>query len=260
MKWFQHLTRSGDDPDIGEITTVFGFKGYYMFFRTLEIMADEFNVENPGENSFDFRWFLERFSRKIDKKTLLKFLDLTKKQERISYKIENNVIHLNCHKLKDLADDYTRKRIAGKLEINPEKIQKKSDMSTVHKDKDKSKDKNKDKKEDIYKETRHEVVRYLNEKTGKDFDLDSNEAIKYINGRLSDKKKPATLEELKKVIDIKCSQWLKNKEFNKNLRPSTLFRPSNFENYRNELPMKDIGRIGNGKTKGKYDDCIDEEV
>ena len=68
------------------------------------------------------------------------------------------------------------------------------------------------------------------------------------------------LEELKRVIDIKCSQWLKNKEFNKNLRPSTLFRPSNYENYRNELQKKDIGRLGNGKSKGKYADCIDEEV
>jgi len=62
--------------------------------------------------------------------------------------------------------------------------------------------------------------------------LDSKDAIKYINGRVE--KNKATFEKFKHVIDIKAGQWLDDDEYNKYLRPSTLFRESNFENYLNE--------------------------
>ena len=87
---------------------------------------------------------------------------------------------------------------------------------------------NKNKNKDI----RHKVINYLNEKAGKSFGLDSKDAIKYINGRVE--KNKATFEKFKHVIDIKAGQWLDDDEYNKYLRPSTLFRESNFENYLNE--------------------------
>jgi len=113
MRWFKHLIESGDDPDIGTIMAKLGFKGYYLFFRTIEIMSREFSVQNPGKNTFNFNWFLQRFTRTVRKKDLISFLNLCQElkdsegRSRISYKIIGDKIELNCPKLKDLADKYT---------------------------------------------------------------------------------------------------------------------------------------------------------
>ena len=52
MKWFKHLSGSGDDQLIMDAVSLFGPDGYYVYFRLLEIMADEFDVKNPGQNTF----------------------------------------------------------------------------------------------------------------------------------------------------------------------------------------------------------------
>lgn len=122
MKWFKHLTASGSDPDIGSIVDEFGFKGYYLFFRTVEVMSIEFDVENPGKNTFNFHWFLDQFPRKIDRKTLINFLNSTQKKRRIYYSLNGKDIHLNCPKLKDLTDEYTEKIVRQKSGQNPDKI------------------------------------------------------------------------------------------------------------------------------------------
>lgn len=75
-----------------------------------------------------------------------------------------------------------------------------------------------------------EIVAYLNLKTGKKFKSSNKETLKHINGRLNE---GATLEDFKKVIDIKCSQWLGDTRMEEYLRPSTLFAPSKFESYLN---------------------------
>lgn len=110
MKWFKHLTASGSDPDIGELMDEIGFEGYYLFFRTIEIMSTEFNIDNPGQNLFNFGWFLSQFSRKITKKKLINFLEITSKNKRIFYSMNGKFIHLNCPKLKNLTDEYTRQK------------------------------------------------------------------------------------------------------------------------------------------------------
>ena len=46
-----------------------------------------------------------------------------------------------------------------------------------------------------------------------------------------------TVDDFKKVIDIKAEEWL-GTEMDKYLNPSTLFRPSNFEKYLNQVPIK----------------------
>jgi len=99
-------------------------------------------------------------------------------------------------------------------------------------DTNKKNNKNKDIKKKIkikkHKESIKQIILYLNEKTGKNFKMDS---LNYISGRLND---GYTVEDCKKVIDMKTSQWLNDPENNQWLRPKTLFRPSNFEGYLNE--------------------------
>ena len=87
-----------------------------------------------------------------------------------------------------------------------------------------------------------EIVDYLNEKTGKKFSPNTASTRKHITARL---KEGRTVDECKKVIDIKCKQWL-GTQFAGFLRPETLFAPSKFENYLNET----IGGVNTGKDSG----------
>jgi hypothetical protein len=141
MKWFKHLVESGDDPDIGAAMEEFGFPGYYVFFRTLEVMSREFDVSKPGRNTFNMIWFCKRMA-KLKQKTVIKILSFYDKKGRIKYKINGKEISLYCPKLKDLADDYTKKMLAIKSGQNPDKIRTKSGKNpSQDKDRDKDKDK-----------------------------------------------------------------------------------------------------------------------
>jgi len=87
------------------------------------------------------------------------------------------------------------------------------------------------------KEIVEEIIAYLNKKANKHFRATNKEAIKLINGRLSE---GYTVSDLKMVIDNRCEKWLNDEKMNEYLRPSTLFRPSNFEAYYNDvLSMKE---------------------
>ena len=73
------------------------------------------------------------------------------------------------------------------------------------------------------------VLDYLNEKAKKHFKVnDKNKAL--IDARIND---GATLEDFKRVIDIKVAKWLNNPDMNGYLRPITLFS-NKFESYLNE--------------------------
>ena len=80
-----------------------------------------------------------------------------------------------------------------------------------------------------------EVIDYLNAKTGSAYKASSKANISVIRARLND---GYTVEDCKKVIDTKASQWLTNPDMVKYLRPETLFRPSKFEGYINECRGK----------------------
>nr|DAR94576.1 MAG TPA: hypothetical protein [Caudoviricetes sp.] len=80
-----------------------------------------------------------------------------------------------------------------------------------------------------------EVLEYLNAKTGSKYRASTEANVKPIRARLNDN---YTVEDCKRVIDIKVGQWLNNPEMEKFLRPETLFRPSKFESYINECRGK----------------------
>ena len=75
------------------------------------------------------------------------------------------------------------------------------------------------------------IITYLNEKAGRKYKSTTNQTQKLINGRWDEGYR---LENFKEVIDKKVQDWKGDSEMEKYLRPNTLFRPSNFENYLNE--------------------------
>lgn len=80
----------------------------------------------------------------------------------------------------------------------------------------------------------HEVIDYLNQKTGKNFKATSKATQRHIKARFAD---GFTLDDFKQVIDTKTSQWLKDKKMSAYLRPDTLFG-TKFESYLNEVSAK----------------------
>ncbi len=79
-----------------------------------------------------------------------------------------------------------------------------------------------------------EIIDYLNVKADKSFKHSTQETRKLISGRLSD---GFEIDDFKKVIDNRVSKWM-GTEWEQYLRPNTLFRPSNFENYLNDNSAK----------------------
>lgn len=91
-------------------------------------------------------------------------------------------------------------------------------------------------REEIYKK----VVGRLNELTGSNFRSNTKNTIELINGRLNE---GYTEEDLIMVVEKMCYLWSNPKKGDKDMReylqPSTLFRPTNFENYYNKPVYKE---------------------
>lgn len=90
-------------------------------------------------------------------------------------------------------------------------------------------DKNVKKEKNIYTTQAKEIIEYLNFKTGKKFKPVPSH-LEVISARL---KEGYTVDDCKRVIDIKTSQWL-HTEQDTYLRPQTLFKASKFDSYLNE--------------------------
>lgn len=75
------------------------------------------------------------------------------------------------------------------------------------------------------------IITYLNEKAGKRFSYKSKATQSQINARMNEGR---TVDDFKAVIDLKTEQWKDDSKMSNYLRPSTLFAPTNFENYVNE--------------------------
>lgn len=87
-----------------------------------------------------------------------------------------------------------------------------------------------------------QIVKYLNDKTGKNFKVSSKTTKRHINARLNE---GFTLEDFKQVIDNKANEWINDKKMNQYLRPETLFG-TKFEGYLNQeqksITTKDLAK------------------
>lgn len=104
-------------------------------------------------------------------------------------------------------------------------------ISLLKKDKDK-RIKNKQKDNELVRL----VIDYLNEQLGTRYTATQSTTIKNINGRAAE---GYTLDDFKRVIDLKFAEWKDNPKMRRFLRPGTLFTPSKFESYVNEAAMQE---------------------
>lgn len=124
MKWFKHISKSRNDALIRDVITLFGLEGEHVFWRTLEVMADEFDIKKPGFNRFLVKSWSKNYE--ISTKKTLKILEYFKQKKRIFFVIKGNgkkqEILINCPKLRRLADNWTQKhlkKLRSDDEVNP---------------------------------------------------------------------------------------------------------------------------------------------
>lgn len=80
-----------------------------------------------------------------------------------------------------------------------------------------------------------EIIDYLNEKAGTQYRYKSKKTKEKIKARYNE---GFAIDDFKKVIDIKCDEWLSDPKMCKYIRPETLFG-NKFESYLNKpTPMK----------------------
>ena len=158
----------------------------------------------------------------------------SKKEQRNKQKLENSIkesVELENEKV-DKCPEY--------IHINTKE--------EIQEDTKKEKDKNIKKEKEIdvntkeqlynkYNKEINDIIYYLNNETNKKFTTESDFVKDLIVDRLEEN---YTIDDFKSVIDHKTKEWLNNKEFNKNLRPGTLFSKNNFEKYLNES----VGIVG----------------
>ncbi|MFK4417152.1 putative phage protein (TIGR02220 family) [Bacillus sp. RC251] len=89
-----------------------------------------------------------------------------------------------------------------------------------------------------------DIVSYLNEKAGKSFKHKTAKTRSLIKARFKD---GFTIDDFKRVIDIKAAQWLTDSNMSQYLRPETLFG-TKFESYLNEKGAKN--NVGNSNATG----------
>lgn len=93
------------------------------------------------------------------------------------------------------------------------------------------------------------IIDYLNDKCGTRYSDKTEKTIGYINARL---KSGYTEEDFYTVIDKKCDEWI-GTQWEKFLRPATLFTPTNFESYINQKITNQKNRNVNESRQAQLD-------
>ena len=235
MKWYKHISDSLDDPFIAVLMRKFGSDGYLVFFGTLEVMAREFDVENPGKCEIDAGFLKKKLHISMRKLQLI--LNFCTEKQRIYAEFKNDDVLLNCPKLKELCDEYTTKlikKIGTKSGVTPKNIRVEVEGEVDIK-------KNK-KKEPPFNASKNFNDRFTQD--GQQTEKDAIEVIRFLN-TMHEKNYPeshigtspikkriesgATLSECKQIIITKSyDPYFQN---NRNLMaPKTLFGDK-FETY-----------------------------
>ena len=81
----------------------------------------------------------------------------------------------------------------------------------------------------------NDVLIYLNNKAKKKFNITLKANRKFVSARLKD---GASVDDMKRVIDFKVSQWANDEKMSTYLRPETLFNSTKFESYLQDAGSK----------------------
>lgn len=137
MKWYKHKSKSLNDSVIFEAIEKFGSDGYLVFFGTLELISDEFDIFNPGIIRLSMKKMTKNFQLSRQKTVrILRFFDQKAKEDPLkntSFFVEFNNDHVivTCNKLAKLSDTHTSKLLRDTSKL----LQSKNEVTSSHRSK-----------------------------------------------------------------------------------------------------------------------------
>ena len=239
--YFSHDANARQDPKILEMMSVYGAEGYGWYWMLVEMMREQADYTLYMKGKYTFNALALQMHCKPD--------------------TSEQFVHdcINEFGLFESDDDCfwsnsLLRRMAMREEISQKRKKaaearwgKKPDIPTFPKEDDAqsmqmhstSNANGMQGKERKGKESNKEIVpyleitNYLNEKAKTSYKPSAKKTQQHINARFQD---GFTLDDFKKVIDIKTSEWLSDNEMSKYVRPETLFG-AKFESYLNQKTL-----------------------
>jgi len=226
MEWFKHDSNANMDMKLQEVLLDYGLEGYGLYFYCLELICGKISAANMTFQLEHDARIIARNTGSTEQKVsemMTRFVELGL--------FENNSGMITCLKMLSRLDLSMTGSGKMRAAITSAKSEKRSDHDGVmtpscKKKKEKKKEKGGDDSKIIT-----DGLDYLNELTSSKFEnVESNK--KLIRARLSE---GHTLETIKRVIDSKVGEWLRDPKMKKYLRPSTLFNAEKFNQYVGQL-------------------------
>ncbi len=252
---------------IADAITEFGSDAYLVFFGILDMMAEDFDIKNPGICTFSVKYLTRNLQISHHKllKVLEYFKNYPKENGRLLYELNGNKITITCIRLKELADEWTNKQLRRKSGVNrdllpPKEVEREVEIEEEIKKDIKETPPTPSLRENYYspefqeyKKQSIEILNYLNQ-TCKRKLPELSETLSPIQRRLQEGFSP---DDLKRVIDTKHHDPHFQK--NRNLySPDTLFGEK-FAKYLSESP-DDYEQTGKPKPKSETEYPIDTEA
>src|SRR3990167_8903132 len=233
------MTSDIDDPFIHDLIEQFGGNGYMVYFGTISILCRETKKEIPENFTIPLSFLKRKF--RISATKVEQILNFCSTNGKLSFQISNNFpakVDFQFPKLIEIQDEWS-KRLRSYSGVTPKKHVLEVEVEVdVDKNKETSLKEKNIKKEKTVLEHGDEiqdldfikkVLENLNAVAGKNYTHKTAETCKHIRARKND---GATLEDFYTVNRKKTAEW-KGTDYEKFLRPSTLYLPSKFEGYRN---------------------------
>ena len=242
MKWFKHKSKSLNDDLIFEAIERFGSDGYLVFFGTLEIMSDEFDIHQPGVSRVSIKKLTKNLQLSRQKTLrILSFFHQKANEERFKNKsffvvFEKDHVVVKCNELAKLCDEHTRKLLFK----SQESVRSQSGVTPTHRSKKKEVRilicKRNSSESMFLTDGVKEVLDYYNKLRD---EMLGTEDIKPITKGDTIRTR---LKEGKTVYQCCQIIWAKSKdkyfkENNNLFHPDTLFRPKHFQRYLDEYEV-----------------------
>jgi len=211
MKWIKHMSDSSNDEFLVELEDIFGLEGYARWWKLLEAIAAQMKEKNDCSAAYPLKKWQTLL--RVKQKKLETFLEHLEKKQKIYTQSTGNILRIKCPKLLEIRDNHLRN-----LQATNKKVALDKDTDT-----DKDTDKDKD------KESVLEILSYLNECADKNYRPVRTNLIP-IKARLLN---GYSVADCKKAIDNMVREWKGNSQWDRFLRPITLFSEKKFDGYLN---------------------------
>jgi len=238
--YFRHHFHAREDVKMQEYLLKVGPAGYLYYFTLCEIMAQQCTQEGGDPRTFKARvhprnlaslWFTQRnkLGKILDYSGNILGIVWEHTDKEVIYHIPNLWKYLGSYSsLNDKLNEIKQNKI--KLNEIRKNIQETPPAPAN------VLEKTPEKKVDKFEFETKEILDYLHSVTGRRFGLRSDEPKKLISKRMSEGK---TIDEIKKVIDLKYFQWGHDEKMKKFLSPETIFG-SKLGRYIEELSVGEV--------------------